>query len=147
MSRRVLLGIVLIFIVLAIFCCSRKLTQEQKALRLVKDSYALGGNISVADNINKWLKTKGDMVKPFGWEAEKKDENIYLVHYRYKIYSFTEGIGERGYFFEVDLVTKVVRNVTSEYLKKYEPLSLPFKSEKEVMEETLEESDFLKKIE
>ena len=47
--------------------------------------------------------------------------------------------GERGFFFEVNLDTEAVRNVTKEVARKMVPLSLPFKDEKQIPEKLMQQ--------
>ena len=122
-------------------CCSQVRSPEKKALALVLESHALGDDLSVHDVIDKMIREGGHNIRPLGWDVSMVEGGIYLVSYRYNIYSFQEGTGRRGYFFEVDLKDGSVRNVTEEFLKKMSPLSKPYKDEKEIIEEFREDSD------
>jgi hypothetical protein len=124
-----------------LWCCSKGLTPEKKALRLVLESHALGGDLSVGDAIERVIREGGDNIKSVGWYVSRIDGRVYLVAYRYNIYSFERGTGERGFFFEVDLGDGSVRNVTEEYTMDMRPLSEPFKDEEEILEEFIEGSD------
>ena len=53
------------------------------------------------------------------------------------MFSFVEGSGEKGFFFEVDLDNESVINRTDEYLKKMKPLSDAYKSEKEIYKDII----------
>ncbi len=118
--------------------CSRKLPPEAKAIEMVKHSHALGGDRSVEVFIETWLREKGDEVKPMGWEVEAEGKYLYLVSYRYELHSFKLGIGQRAYFFRVNLNTGTVRDVTGEFRRKMKPLAPPFSSEKEATEKIFE---------
>jgi hypothetical protein len=132
-----------ILLSLILTCCSKGLSPEKKALGIVLKSHALGGDLSVDDEIDRMIKEGGENIKHLGWDVSRIEGGIYLVSYRYDIYSFQEGTGKRGYFFEVDLKDGSVRNVTEEYLKKMSPLSKPYKDEKEIIEKFREDSDTL----
>lgn len=118
--------------------CSQKLRPEEEAIRLVKESQALGGELSVRVTIDRWLKEKGEEVRPIGWRVSKRNDQVYLVSYRYKIYSFGEGTGERGFFFEVNPATEVVRNVTEEVAREMGSLAPPFREEEEIPEQLMQ---------
>ncbi len=134
--NKTLFGCIFIVFFSMTVSCSQE-PPESKAIELVKKSYALPGGLPVELFIENFLKEKKDNVKPIGWEVTKNKDRLYLVSYKFKIYSFTEGTGERGYFFEVNLDDEVVRNVTSEFERKMKPLSSPYKDEKELMEELI----------
>jgi hypothetical protein len=121
--------------------CSQGLSPEKKALALVLESHALGDNLSVDEVIDKMTREGGENIRPLGWDVSRIEGGIYLVSYMYNIYSFQEGTGRRGFFFEVDLKDGSVRNVTEEYLKKISPLSKPYKDEKEIIEKFREDSE------
>ena len=127
----------LIISVLMIAGCSRELPPEEKALKLVEASQALGGDQSVKLTLNSWLKERGEEVRPIGWHVSKEHDEVYLVSYKYKIYSFKEGMGERGFFFEVDVDSGSVRNVTKEVTGKMDSLSPSFKKEGEISEQLM----------
>jgi hypothetical protein len=118
--------------------CSQKVSPEETAIKLAEESKALGGNLSVKLAIEKWLEERGDEVRPIGWDASKKDDQLYQVSYKYKIYSFREGTGDRGFFFEVDLAAGSVRNVTREVMSKMGALTPSFKREEEIREEFMQ---------
>ena len=134
-----------IFVVIFSNCffigCSKDLPPEKRALEIVKDSFVLNEDKSVYRFIEEYLKQKGDNVKPGGWEVEKKSDYKYLVSYKYRLYSFKDGIGEKGFFFEVDLGTESVTDRTKEYLEKMKPLSRAYKSEKELFKEIVDSED------
>ena len=138
--NNLLFSVVLIIVSLAVIGCSQK-SPEYKAIEMTKKSYALGGSLTVERTIQDWLKEKKDEVKPIGWEASRKNEQIYLVSYTFEIYSFTEGVGERGYFFEANIAAEVVHNITSEYERDRKHLSPAFKDEKELFEELLRKDE------
>ena len=142
-----------IFIIIAIFSncffigCSEKLPPEREALKIVKYSYVLNKDEPVYRYIDNFIKQKGDNAKPGKWKVEKITDNKYLVSYKYNLYSFNEGIGEKGFFFEVDLDTETVMDKTKEYLEKMKPLSSAYKSEKELFKEIINEEDSLGAVE
>ena len=120
-----------------LFGCSKSLPPERKALEVAQKSYVLGSDRNVYRFIEKFIREKGDDVKPVGWDVEKKSNNKYLVSYKYQVHSFDEGVGEKGFFFEVDLNDESVINKTDEYLKKMKPLSNTYKSEKEIYKDIM----------
>jgi hypothetical protein len=71
-------------------------------------------------------------VKPIGWRVEKIADNRYLVSYKYNLHSFKEGVGERGFFFEVDLADNSVIDKTIEYTEKMPPLTKAYSNEKNI---------------
>jgi len=103
----------------------------------VEESQALGGNQSVKLALDKWLKERGEEIKPIGWRVSKEHDEVYLVSYMYKVYSFREGTGERGFFFEVDVDSGSVRNVTKEVTRKMGSLSPSFRKEGEISEQLM----------
>jgi hypothetical protein len=141
MHHVTLKGFLIILFSLFFICCSKGLPPEKKALVLVLESNALGEDLSVDNAIEKMISKGEDRIKILGWDVSRIDGQIYLVSYRYNIYSFEEGTGERGYFFEVDLGNDSVRNVTEEYTMKMNPLSKPFKDEKDILEKFREDLD------
>ena len=130
--------LVALLIALIMAGCSNQLPPEQRALELEEESQALGGNQSVQFTIHNWVKERGEEVKPIGWDVSKENDRIYLVSYKYEIYSFKEGTGERGFFFEVDLNSRSVRNVTKEVTQKLGALSPSFKKEEEISEQLMQ---------
>ena len=128
---------VLAICVLMIASCSKELSPEEKALKLVKKSQALGGNQSVKRALDKWLKERGEEIKPIGWQVGKERDDVYLVSYMYKVHSFQEGAGERGFFFEVDVDSGSVRNVTKEVTQKMGSLSPSFRKEEEISQQLM----------
>jgi hypothetical protein len=125
-----------LILLLLLFCifpgCSDNTPPEQKALDLVMNSYATNKDISVYRCIEDFIKEKGDDVKPQGWRAEKMADNRYLVSYKYSLHSFSEGVGERGFFFEVNLADSSVADKTIEYTLKMAPLTKAYSDEKEI---------------
>jgi hypothetical protein len=122
---------------IVVFGCSREVPPEEKALRLAEESQVLGGNQSVKLTLNNWLEERGEEIKPIGWGVSKKHDQVYMVSYKYKIYSFKKGTGERGFFFEVDLGSGSVRNVTKEVMQKMGSLSPSFRGEEEISEQLM----------
>jgi len=133
---------IIFFISLSIlvFCCSNPSSPERKALSLAR-TFVMENGSSAEKNIERMIKEGGNEVKPLGWDVYKKDDQVYLVRYRYELHSITKGIGERGYFFEVDPAKGIVTNVTDIYLKKMKPLSGPYKNDKEVVEDLMKNAE------
>jgi hypothetical protein len=121
------------------FSCQQRLRPEEEAIRLVEESSAFEGGLPVGRSIDTWLKTKGDEVRPMGWRVSKKEDQIYLVAYKYRIYSFREGSGESGFFFEVNLATEAVQNVTQREVREMGPLASPLKDEDGISDQLFEE--------
>lgn len=109
---------------------------EDKAIELVKESYALGNYPKVETQIRNWLKEKKGSLRIIGWKARKIDDQAYLVSY-----TINEGSGEQGYFFDVNLVAEIVCSVNGnpELAKKYGIGEKKVYSEKEI-------EDFMRKI-
>jgi hypothetical protein len=123
-----------IFILLLLFFltgCSDS-TPEQKALDLAINSHVVNKDLSVDRVIKDFIKEKGDDVKPLGWRVEKMTDNRYLVSYKYELHSFNEGVGERGFFFEVNLPDSSVTDKTIEYTSKMAPLTKAYSNENEI---------------
>ena len=120
-------NILIIFSICFLLGCSENRRPEKRALELVVDSYALDEDKPVYRFIKEFLNQKGDDVKPIGWYVEKTSDSEFLVSYKYRIYSFKEGIGEKGFFFEVNLNNESVIDRTNEYLEKMKPLSKTYK--------------------
>jgi len=125
--------------------CSREIPPEEKAIRLVEESQALVSGLSVKMTIDNWLEERGDKVKPIGWAVHKKKDQVYLVSYTYNVYSFGEGTGERGFFFEANLATGVVLNVTKDFVQEMGFLSPSFKEE-EVREKLMQKFEDERKL-
>jgi hypothetical protein len=119
-------------------CCQKGLRPEERAIHLVEESRALGGELSVGHAIEAWLKAKGEEIRPIGWTVTKRDDQVYLVGYRYKIFSFEKGSGERGFFFEVNLLTEAVQNVTERVTREMGSLVPPLKDGEEIPDQLLE---------
>ena len=102
---------------------------------LARKSHALGQDSSVETKIEKIIADGQGDIKPIGWEVNKIGDNLYLVNYKYNIYSFEEGTGERGFFFRVDLKDGLVSDVTDQYLQQMKPLSKAYKDEKEILDD------------
>ncbi len=137
MNKR-LFTFVLIIVAAIPICCQKGLRPEERAIRLVEESRALGGDLSVGHAIEAWLKDKGEDVRPIGWTATRKDDQVYLVGYKYKIYSFEKGSGERGFFFEVNLHTEAVQDVTERVTREMGPLAPPLKDGEEIPDRLLQ---------
>jgi hypothetical protein len=137
MNKR-LLTFGLIIVASIPICCQKGLRPEERAIRLVEESRALGGELSVGHAIEAWLKAQGEDVRPIGWTATKKDDQVYLVGYKYKIFSFEKGSGERGFFFEVNLHTEAVQNVTERVTREMGSLAPPLKDREELPDQLLQ---------
>ncbi len=141
------------FILLLIFCasflsgCSENFSPEKRALEIAGDSHVLDSDKTVSRFIRDYIEQKGDNAKPVGWNSERQGNNKYLVSYKYQLYSFNEGIGEKGFFFEVNLDDESVIDRTREYLEKMKPLSKAYASEKDIFKEVINESESLKVVE
>jgi len=138
--RAIIRKVILILIVCVAGACSKQ-NPASEAVRLVKESYALEKGQTtdlVIENSMKEIEKKGDDVKRIGWIVRKKSEQIYLVSYEYEIYRYRKTVARnRGYFFEVDLVSGVVRNVTDKY--EWIRFSTPFQDEKDIQKRILQE--------
>ena len=128
------------------FGCSGNLPDEKKAMEVAQNSYAVTADKPVYRFIEDFLVQKGDEVKPGRWDVEKFADNKYLVSYKYQLYSFNEGVGEKGFFFEVDLDTESVIDRTNEYLKRMKPLSNAYTNEKEIFKEIIKEDDTMENL-
>jgi len=124
--------------------CSQDLSPEHEALELVQNSYALGGDLPVVLHIKKRMEDQKDDVREIGWEVTRKDKDTYLISYIFRIYSFSRGVGERGYFFEVDLRSEEVRDVTNEKILMMKPLSANYKDDKDIFDESVKKIEGLK---
>ena len=82
---------------------------EEEAIRLTRNSYALDGKSSTERAIRDVLqKKKGPLGIP-GWRAKKVDEGHYLVSF-----TFDQGSGERGWFFDVHIKENIVRLIADD---------------------------------
>jgi hypothetical protein len=79
---------------------------EYKAIRLVKDSHVLERNERTEGAIKDVMERKKGNLQITGWEGKKINDQIYLVSYTYDA-----GYGAVGWFFEVNLVSDIVRMV------------------------------------
>jgi len=79
---------------------------EGQAIELVQGSYALGGISQVKDVIQKRMKAEEGELRIVGWKARRTADQRYLVSYTYY-----DNSGERGWFFEVDLIRESVHCV------------------------------------
>ena len=116
--KEAFLIVILISVAYLFISCSKGLSPEAKAIELVRESRVLSEELPVALVIKDLLKERKDEIKPIGWNVRRKEDQVYLVSYTYKIYSFDEGSGEGGYFFEVNLSSESVINVTEKYKRK-----------------------------
>ena len=130
---------VLIFTASFSISCQQRLRPEEKAIRLVEESNAFEEGLPVRLSIDNWMKTRGNEVRPMGWRVTKKADQIYLVAYKYRIYSFREGSGESGFFFEVNLATEAVQNVTQREAREMGPLAPPLKDEDGISDQLFQE--------
>ena len=118
-------------------CCSHE-PPERRALTLVEESETMESGTSVKHYIASWQEEKRNEVKPLGWSVERKGDQTFLVAYRYEIHSLTQGVGVRGFFFEVDLGSGVVRNVTEQRVRLMPPLQPIYQSESDMVKELLD---------
>ncbi len=130
--------IIFIFIFIFFFTvlsgCSRDIAPVEKAIEIVKRSHSIIKETSVDQYLKTLLKENGDDIRPVGWFCKKIMDSRYIVSYKYTLYSFDQGTGEKGYFFEVNLDDNSVKDVTSEYQKQLKPLLPSASSEKELAE-------------
>ncbi len=133
---------ILLMILLAGFSagCSGDLSPEQKALVLAK-KFVMKDGLSAEKNIDNMIKGGGNDIKPLGWDVEEIENQVFLVKYRYNLHSLEMGIGERGYFFRVDLRNAAVADVTDQYLKRMAPLSKPYRNEEEIVKSVVGDSE------
>lgn len=138
--RAIIRKLIVIVIVFVAMACSKE-RPASKAVKLVKESYALEKSQTtelIIENSMKEIEKKGDDVKRIGWVVKKKGEQIYLVSYEYEVYSYRRTVARnRGYFFEVNIVSGVVRNVTANY--EWLHFSTPFQDEKDIQQRILQE--------
>ena len=81
---------------------------QQKTIEMAKN-YS-DGTGTMDSHIRKVMeKIKGNL-KIFGWKSHKIDDQTYLVSYTFE----EESSGEVGYFFEINLVGEVVRNINKD---------------------------------
>ncbi len=119
--------------------CGGDLTPEQKALDLAK-KFVMSDGLSAEKNIDNLIRSGGNDIKPLGWDVEEIENQVFLVKYRYNLYSLEMGIGERGYFFRVDLKNTAVADVTDQYIKRMAPLSKPYRNEEEIVKTVVGDS-------
>jgi hypothetical protein len=136
--NKAFLTLILIIAASPHFGCQQRLRPEEKAIRLVEESNAFEGGLPVRLSIDNWMEMKGNEVRPMGWEVTQKEDHVYLVAYRYRIYSFREGSGESGFFFEVNLATEEVQNVTQREVREMSSLTPPLKNDKDITKELLD---------
>ena len=137
MGKLKIICVMIIEAAIIISGCQRDLSPKERAFELVKNSNVINKDLPVKKVIEEWLKENKNEVKPIGWKVSKKDDQVYLVSYHYKTYSFNKGSGERVFSFQVDLDTGVVKDVTKEMEKRMMPLAKPFQDENEISEELL----------
>ena len=122
--------------------CADNRSPEQKALELVIDSRAIDSEMTVGEYIERFREEKGDEIKPLGWSVENSGDQKYLAVYEYKIFSFDRGAGDMGFYFEADLKTGSVKNVTDEHQKE-QKLEETYSGEKEIVDELIDDIDLL----
>lgn len=85
-------------------------TQKVKAIELAKNSYidppSLTRYADLKTRMRNMMASKKGNLQIIGWKACKIDSQTYLVSY-----TFDEGSGEVGYFFEVNFVEEIIRYV------------------------------------
>lgn len=114
--------------------CSGGGSDEERALRLAKESHAVGGTETVERFLESWMDENREDVRPVGWTVERKSGGTYLAKYRYEMYSFERGTGERAWVFEVDVNNGDVQDVTGRFQKKESALSPAFENVDQVRE-------------
>jgi hypothetical protein len=115
--------------------CTEKMSPEQRAIELTKGSWALGDGMTVAETLDKRIQVSRGDWKPMGWQAKKQQDGRWIVSYRFKVFTFDQGAGERAYYFQVDLEKEAVRDVTSDWNETVAAPLPAFKDEKEVASE------------
>lgn len=85
-------------------------TQKVKAIELAKNSYIDPPSLTrygdLKTRMRNMMASKKGNLQIIGWKARKIDSQTYLVSY-----TFNEGSGEVGYFFEVNFVEEIIRYV------------------------------------
>lgn len=100
---------------------SKAISPQDKAIEMVKKSHAFGGFQTVENLIRDALEQKKGNLQITGWQAQRIDEQTYLVSYGLK-----DDTGTRAWHFEVNLAEKIVRNINADpELKKKYLLAVP----------------------
>ncbi len=86
----------------------KRTTPEETAINMVKKSYVLGV-VMVENTIRSWMKKRTGELEILGWKAEKINDQTYLVSYTFK-----DGSGVQGYYFDVNLKGGIIRKVTGD---------------------------------
>ncbi len=81
---------------------TKRRSPEDQALQLVKKSY---GETPYKLTLQMM---KGEL-RIIGWRVRRIDDQVYLVSY-----TFDDGSGSRGWFWEVNLIGDIVRNVNED---------------------------------
>ena len=78
----------------------------QRAVDLVKKSHVLDRVFPVEAVVRNWSETDAGKMQVIGWQSKKMGEQVYIVSY-----TATDGLNTKGFYFEVNLDTGVVRDV------------------------------------
>lgn len=112
----------------------------ETAIQLTKASRAIDGLTPVDNFCRSDMESKKGYLKIHGWRAKRIDEGKYLVSY-----TFDQGSGERGYFFDVDVGSGIVRSAVGDpALEKIYSLGAPSEEVKPAGKKTLTAEDILK---
>jgi hypothetical protein len=105
------------------FVIEQHTPEEKEAINMVKYSKVLG-YLNVETTIRNWLKEIKGNLEIIGWKGAKISEQTYLVSYTYD-----DGSGVKGYYFDVNLKGKIVRKVTGDHEleEKYGIINVPRK--------------------
>ncbi len=89
---------------------------EDKAIELVKKSYAIDRFSNVETLMRKWTDEISDKFLIIGWKAKKMDDQTYLVSY-----TASDGLNTKGFYFDINTKTGTVRHIADhpELQKKY----------------------------
>lgn len=84
--------------------------EENKAIKMVKYSYAIDNYNYTEVSIKNYLKTVKGYLKILGWKAKKANDQTYLVSYTYEVDS-----GVKGYYFDVNIKANIVRRILEDH--------------------------------
>lgn len=79
----------------------------QQAVELVKKSHILDRVLPVEAIVRKWSETNVGKMQVIGWQSKKMGKGVYIVSY-----TASDGLNTKGFYFEVNLDTGVVRDVS-----------------------------------
>lgn len=89
---------------------------EDKAIELVKRSKTADPNVTVETVVKRWTEENAGKIQVSGWSARLIEAQLYQVSF-----VAMEGDNTKGFYFDVDLNTRVVRDIGHypELQKKY----------------------------